>query len=155
MASRRPPTIPWVRSKHRLALLWFIGSALILTLVFLLTILGGDSFLMRETWSWLLPMLMPTLLLIVGALVAEPGGGRQKKNADRFTYRASFGLSLAYLVTIAMVLLLAPFSQGGLLEQMKLSNLWLGPFQGLVAASLGAFFIRTGDTKTGGHSSPS
>ncbi len=28
-----------------------------------------------------------------------------------------------------------------LLELMKLSNLWLAPFQGLVTASLGAFFV--------------
>ena len=71
------------------------------------------------------------------------GDSGKKKSADRFVFRLSFALSLTYLVVAALTVLMQPFAAVPPLELMKQSNLWLGPFQGLVAASLGAFFVKT------------
>ena len=57
-------------------------------------------------------------------------------------FRLSGGLSALYLATVAATLYLQPLTPWGPLELMQRSNLWLGPMQGLVVASLGAFFVR-------------
>jgi len=57
-------------------------------------------------------------------------------------FRLSFTLSAVYLFVVALTVLLQPFAEATPFEIMKASNLWLGPFQGLVSAALGAFFIR-------------
>jgi hypothetical protein len=61
---------------------------------------------------------------------------------DRFVFWFTFILSGSYLIMVALPILLQPFAPAAPLETMKQSNLWLGPFQGLVSASIGAFFVR-------------
>jgi hypothetical protein len=41
------------------------------------------------------------------------------------------------------IILAQPLTQLPALELMRQSNLYLGPLQGLVAAALGAFFIKS------------
>ncbi len=97
---------------------------------------------------------MPTLSLIVGVLVADSLGKNENKDAselptaDQFVFRLSFSLSIAYLLTVVLTILLSPFFEQSAQEKtifdlMKLSNLWLAPFQGLVSAALGSFFVST------------
>jgi len=86
---------------------------------------------------------MPTLSLIVGVLVLDVTSGRDaEKKVDSFFFWLAFLLSAVYLVLVATTLFLQPFTGVPLRGLMKLSNLWLGPLQGLVAAALGAFFVK-------------
>ncbi len=130
------------RCKRRLATVWLIGSGLLFFLLLFQTFLGryGDD--ADAAWGWMLPTTMPTLMLIVGVLVSD---ALRKSSAaikvDQFIFRLAFYLSIAYLAVVSMTLLLSPFSTIPQLELMTMSNLWLGPFQGLVSASLGAFFV--------------
>ena len=53
-------------------------------------------------------------------------------------------LSIAYLALVALTVLIGPFAaETGreMIERMQTSNLWLGPFQGLVASALGVLFV--------------
>lgn len=59
---------------------------------------------------------------------------------DRFFFRLADFLSIAYLATVILTILLSPFSRLSQLELIKVSNLWLAPFQGLVTAALGGLF---------------
>ena len=135
--------LPMAKCKRQLAAIWLVGAGISFFLLFFQTIFGrfGDN--ASEAWSWLLPTIMPTLSLIVGVLVMDAlGKGIGTKTVDRFIFRVALILSTIYLIVVAMTILLQPFASLSPLELMKQSNLWLGPFQGLVSASIGAFFVK-------------
>lgn len=135
--------ISWVKSKRRLAALWFTGAGIIFLTLLFQTILGRYGENINDAWGWFLPTIMPTLSLIIGVLVMDAvGKGVNIRTVDRFFFRLSFSLSLAYLVVVSITIFMQPFSTLSAVELMKQSNLWLGPFQGLVGGSLGAFFIQ-------------
>ncbi len=107
------------------------------------SILGKFRDDVTEVWAWFLPTVMPTLSLIVGVLTLDlTGAGGTDKQIDRFIFQLAFGLSLVYLAFVLLTVLLYSFTGDEPLVLMKRSNLWLGPFQGLVAAGLGAFYVR-------------
>lgn len=145
--------IPLANAKKKLTIVWFSGSGILFLLVLLQTIFGKfPTDKAGDAWSWLLPTFMPTLLMIVGVLVADSKNHNQDfselPTADQFVFRLSFSLSIAYLLTAILTILLGPFfeqvnakEEKTILDLMKMSNLWLAPFQGLVSASLGAFFV--------------
>lgn len=129
--------------KRRLAALWFIGAGIIFFLIFGQTALGKYGDKASEAWSWILPTIMPTLSLIVGVMVMDTLAKNVKQtNVDTFFFKLTFGVSAAYLLAVLLTLLIQPFSTLTAFELMSQSNFWLGPFQGLVAAVLGAFFVK-------------
>jgi len=129
--------------RKRLAILWFgFGFVLFIVLV-LQSVFGRFGDWVEDAWSWFLPSIMPTLSLIVGVLVLDVTSGRDaEKKVGSFFFWLAFLLSAVYLVLVATTLFLQPFTGVPPLDLMKLSNLWLGPLQGLVAAVLGAFFVK-------------
>jgi uncharacterized membrane protein len=131
-------------AQPRLAVIWFSGGGLILLLVILQSLMGKYEGRTDEAWSWLLPTIMPTLSLIVGALVAGAKRENQpEETVTRFVFSLSFWLSLAYLLLVALTIFVSPFAAENVKESLELmhrSNLWLGPLQGLVGAALGVFF---------------
>ncbi|MCR9214336.1 MAG: hypothetical protein NXI13_11515 [Proteobacteria bacterium] len=141
---KSPPLMS--RCKRRLAMIWLlIGGAIFLVLL-------GQSFfgkygdLTQDAWGWFLPSVMPTLSLIVTVMVFDAlNGSADDKPADRFMYLIAVGLSVFYLLIVFSTILVQPLTAIGPIELMNQSNLWLGPLQGLVAASLGAFFVKQGE----------
>ncbi|MFL6236430.1 MAG: hypothetical protein ACJ76N_25090 [Thermoanaerobaculia bacterium] len=135
--------IPLDRCRRNLAVVWFFGSGILLVLLVVQTLGNHYGEEDREAWGWLLPNVMPTLSLIIGVLVAEAvGSDSTGKLADAFLYRISLALSIIYLLLVLLPIVAQPFTSGSPLEALKRSSLWLGPLQGLVSASLGAFFIK-------------
>ncbi len=120
--------------RRRLATLWFaVGLTLFVVLV-LQSVLDRFGDRVEDAWSWFLPSVMPTLLLIVGVLVLDvASGGYVDRNVDPFFFWLTFSLSALYLLLVAATLLLQPFTGVPVLDLMKQSSLWLGPLQGLVA----------------------
>lgn len=129
-------------SQRRLATLWFGGAGLLFLTLFAQTLSGRYGERAEEAWGWMLPTIVPTLSLIVGVLATGARKPAPGVTVDRFFFRLSGGLSALYLATVAATLYLQPLTPWGPLELMQRSNLWLGPMQGLVVASLGAFFVR-------------
>lgn len=133
-----------ITCRKRLALLWFSGGFVIFVLLVAQSISGKYGEEASQVWSWFLPTIMPTLSLIVGVLVVDLTGGQDpEKKVDRFIFRLAFGLSLFYLLLVLSTLMVQPFTTFAWTELLKRSNLWLGPIQGLVAAALGAFFVKS------------
>jgi hypothetical protein len=132
-------------SKKRLAIIWFIGGGLLFLLLLIQTIFGRYGDRAKEAWAWLLPTIVPTLSMITaGVMVSGPlGKSLEKKTVDQFAFRLSLVLSICYIITVSLTIFLSPFSEFPSLELMKLSNLWLAPFQGLVSAALAIFFVST------------
>lgn len=129
--------------KKRLAILWFSFGLVLFVLLILQSAFGKFGPKVEEAWAWFLPTLMPTLSLIVGVLVLEMVSSKPKdKQIDPFLFRLIFSLSAIYLVLVALIPLMQPFTETTTVELMKRSNLWLGPLQGVVTAALGAFFIK-------------
>jgi hypothetical protein len=130
------------KSQKHLAILWFIGGGFLFFLLLLQTMRGVYGDKAGEAWSWLLPTFMPTLLLIVGALVNKARLQNLKDTTvDRFMYIISFCLSIAYFIAVILTFVLSQFSAQSPLTQLKLSNLYLTPMQGVVTLALGAFFV--------------
>ena len=135
--------IPTRACRKRLAILWFVGGLALFALLVFQSAFGKYGSKADEAWGWFLPTVMPVLSLIVGVLVLDAASaGRGDTRIDRFMFRLAFGLSAVYLVLVALVPLIQPFTGLSPLELMKRSSLWLGPLQGLVAAALGAFFVK-------------
>ncbi len=133
------------RAQHRLTIAWFAGSGFLFLLLLIQTLVGRYADKVNEAWSWLLPTFMPTLSLMIGVLVANSRKRESRdKTVDGFLYRLSLILSIAYLAVVSLTILFSPFSSYTPLELMKTSNLWLAPIQGLVSASIGAFFVKSG-----------
>ena len=133
--------ISWSKSKKCLALLWFSGSGIIFFVMLFQTFFGHFEKNAGEAWGWFLPTIMPSLSLIIGVFASDVIGDRiQIQHVDKFIFTLSYSLSFVYLFSVSLTLLIQPFTQLSPIALMKVSNFFLGPFQGLVAASLGIFF---------------
>ena len=130
---------PVSQCQQRLAVVWFLGSALVLILMLGQTIGGKYGTQYPKAWSWFLPTVLPTLSLIVGAL-AHDARRQTAATVNRFAYQMSLALSLFYLLLVVGTILLQPLAMMNPLELLSTSHLWLGPLQGLIGISLGVFF---------------
>jgi hypothetical protein len=135
------------KSRRYLATLWFAFGCAVFLIVLGQAFFGHYGADVAQAWGWLLPTIMPTLSLIIGVLVAETRYRNTiRKTVDHFTFRIAFSLSLLYLLVVLLTIIIQPISPIPPLELMKQSHLWLGPFQGLVSASIGVFFVRAEDS---------
>jgi len=134
--------VPMDRCKKRLSVVWFIGGGFVFFILLLQTMFGRFGANAIEAWGWFLPTVMPTLSLMLGVLIADAVSKKATtKSVDRFLFRLAFTLSFVYVLVVALTVLLQPLSAfSNPLELMGLSNLWLGPLQGLVAAVIATFF---------------
>lgn len=135
-------------ARASLAKVWFTGGLFFLFVIIVQTIMGAYGADADKAWGWALPTIMPTLLVIVGVLVAQNKDNLAKAKVDPFLFRLTFWLSVFYLVVVNLPVLLAPFTSRAKIEVMQSSSLFLGPLQGLVGAAFGAFFIARKDDTT-------
>ena len=66
----------------------------------------------------------------------------QTIRVDSFMYRLSLILSIVYLLVVVLSIVVHPYSKLMAIDFLIQSNLWIAPLQGLVAAILGAFFVK-------------
>jgi len=112
------------------------------------SILGKYGANVQEAWSWLLPTVMPTLSLIIGVLILDATSNRvPDKKVEPFLFNLTFAISVLYLALVTVTVLVQPFTGLSSLKLMGLSNLWLGPLQGLASAAIGVFFLKAGRGK--------
>ena len=131
------------KCKKRLGVLWFVGFVILFFFLLIQSILGHYEDKTDEAWGWFFPSIMPTLSLIVAVIVMDAKGKSVKTSTiDSYIFYISFFLSIAYIISMFLTILIQPFVSPDPLELMKQSNIWMGPFQGLVSASLGVFFVK-------------
>ena len=126
--------------RKKLAIAWFAVGGLLMAFVIALSLgprFDGNG---DDVWRWFVPTLIPTLSLILGALIVDvrSGAGGAEKLVSQFYYRLTLCLSCGYLVIVALTFL-HPYRP--IVEMMRLSDFWLEPLQGLVAMALGMFFL--------------
>lgn len=134
------------KAEWRLALVWLGAAGLLLLVLVGQSLAGFYQDRVDEAWAWFLPTIMPTLSLIVGVLAAE-GLMRERKprRIDPRLVHLATGLSVAYLLLVATSVIAAALvaHKHPPLVILNRSDLWLGPVQGLVAATLGVIFRRS------------
>lgn len=134
--------VPAETARKNLALVWFCWSASLVLLVLMQTVLGRYGDRAQEAWEWLLPTITPVTLLIAGAVTADAFRDEiDPRSVDRFAFMVARGLSVFYLFAVTATILAAPLTSVPPLRLMNMSNMWLGPLQGIAAASIGVFFV--------------
>jgi hypothetical protein len=150
--------IPLEHARWSLARLWFIGSGVIFVLLVAQstgTIYDGA---LQTVWGWALPNFVPTLALMVSVFAADalkPYSETDSSKVREPFYKLARGLSIFYLFVLLATILSEPiflyFRQGtkvSAIDLLQVSNLWLGPLQGVVVAALGVlFFLKDEDRK--------
>lgn len=129
--------------QRQLATIWYVLSAPAIVVLILQSqnnvYAGKDA----ELWGWALPTVMPTLLLITGAVVVDEIQAALKVKRSRyvpvFSRNVAIGLSVFYLLIVNYVVFHSR-ATGFSLSTMQKSNLFLGPIQGLVGIALAIFF---------------
>lgn len=148
------------KSKWMFASIWLGGAGLVFLILVVQSLVGRYGSQSEDAWAWYLPTVMPTLSLIIGVLatdfrVAATANATAAASATTTTANDAkvlpvsargllwlgVGLSVFYLLLVAVTILAQPFLQDvSPIELMHRSNLWLGPLQGLTAGVLAAFF---------------
>jgi hypothetical protein len=134
--------VPLDHVRSRLAALWLVTAGVIILTLVIQSLRQVYGPAVQEVWGWILPTLMPTLGLIVtvlGYTALDPSVTEAVVRRSFFVL--SFWLSASYLFLILLTILIQPFSTAEPVGLMRMSNLWLGPFQGLVASALGVLFV--------------
>jgi hypothetical protein len=138
--------VSMVKCKKRLAMLWLAWGGFLFFLLLFQTIFGRYQEKAGEAWSWMLPTIMPTLSLIITVWAVDAlQQATPARVVDRFFFGLSFGLSSLYLLVVTLIIVLPIFVSSDAeeaLKQMKASNIYLGPSQGLVSIALGVFFTK-------------
>jgi 4-amino-4-deoxy-L-arabinose transferase-like glycosyltransferase len=140
------------KARSRLAMVWFGGSGLVF-LVLVIQSLGG-VFVgdLDKAWAWALPNMAPTLSLMVSVFASYalmPAAEEDKYVVRRTFLNISLALSIFYIINVLIVIGSAPFAKSNIssltttnpTDVLHVSNFWLGPLQGLTAASLAALFF--------------
>jgi hypothetical protein len=144
---RNDPFILLAAARLTLTRVWLIGTGVSALILIVSSILRGQTDTARETWSWFLPLVLPTIGLMVGVLGAAAMLRQPRLFVRKSFSDIAFWLSVAYLTVLLLTIALEPFSplSGAALHGM--SNYWMGPFQGLVVAALGYLFT-SGERET-------
>ena len=142
------PLISLAQTRARLTRLWLVGGGLSAIILVISSILRGRADAAREVWSWFLPLVLPTVGLMVGVLGAAAMAQRTERFVRKSFVDIAFWLSAAYLALLLVTIVLEPLSPLRGAELHGVSNYWMGPFQGLVVAALGYLFTSEEKGKT-------
>ena len=152
-------TIPLEQARWQLAIVWFVCAGIIFAILIIQSIGGVYGEEVQRVWSWALPNFLPTLALMVSVFAADALRPEQDTTylVRKNFYTLSWWLSIFYLLAIMLSILSPPivnyFSTQPIADRIKIlevSNLWLGPLQGLVVVALGIlFFLKQDDDEDG------
>jgi len=120
--------------------IWFIAAGISFVWLMVFSMFGRFGTDTREVWSWFLPSVLPTLSLMIAVLGATAFGPRDKRYVKKPFIDLAQTLSLVYLAALFLTIIAGHFNPPAI-EFLLLSNVWLGPLQGLTVASIGYLFI--------------
>ncbi|RZK00615.1 MAG: hypothetical protein EOO46_20975 [Flavobacterium sp.] len=104
------------------------------------TLLGKYEPNTQEAWSWFIPLVFPTLTLMISVLGNEASGRYKKKFVRKGFSSITIWLSIAYFVALSLVIFIEPFSTQDSLKLFSISNFFLAPLQAAVVGALGYLF---------------
>jgi hypothetical protein len=133
-------TIDLETVRMKLARIWFIGSGIPFFLMVIQSILGKYEPKTQDAWSWFIPLVFPTLTLMISVMGTEAIGKKNKKKVRAGFAKLTSWLSVSYLIVLSLVIFLEPLSKAEPFKVFSMSNFFLGPIQALVVGALGYLF---------------
>ncbi len=137
------PALLQKAAQRRLALLWFSGFGVLFLVMAMQVVVGryeGDT---SSVVGWFFPTTIPISTLMIGVLVAQAlSGSGEVRSADVFVYRLALAMLALYLLLVGLTIVWATVFTVRPVPVFERSNYVLGPAQGLVTATLGAFFAK-------------
>lgn len=147
--------VPLELVRTRVSQVWLISSALLFAWMIVQSVNGtyedtddaGKALsFTKDAWSWLIPLLTPTLGLIFATFVATWNAPPLTDTVRQSYFRAAFWLSMLYLAAVAVIMLAQPFhirkGPEDAIALMRMSGFWMGPLQGLLASLVGVMFVK-------------
>jgi hypothetical protein len=129
-----------VEGQRRLALLWGSGSFLALLVLVVETYGKVWGSFAPEAFGWFLLMVVPTLTLIVGSVVAEQAKATPSTwEVTPLAFLLTFWVSVTYLAFVTIAVVAAAWDDRPI-SVLKTSSLWLLPLQALI----GGFIVFSG-----------
>src|SRR6516225_5667990 len=125
-----------IEGRRRLALLW--GSSSFLALLVLIVEIYRKVWgsVAPEAFGWCLLMVMPSLILIAGSVVAEQAQKKPSRpEAMSLAFWLTFWVSVSYLAFVSVAVVAAAWDEKPILV-LKTSSLWLLPLQALIGGSI-------------------
>jgi hypothetical protein len=136
---RRVMTIKQARGI--ISFIWIAATAPLVILVGIQTALGKYGHEWDSVWSWLSPLIFPTLALVIAVWSLSDNPVEKKAVRSLASFWGTVVLSVSYLFLIWGLILVEPFSEFGWANIMRSSGLYLGFIQGVVAAAIAKFFV--------------
>lgn len=133
--------LPVVQCQKRLVVLW--GSFFILAvLVLLVQTLPGGRYekVSGDILDWFLPIVIPTVSLMVGTFIAQAREEESAATVSRFSYQLALASSIVFFLLILGLLLALATTDDVMAELKKYSKL-VAAIQTVVGIALGAFFV--------------
>jgi hypothetical protein len=130
-------------ARSKLLRTWLLGAGLI-CLVLAVECVLKEAWKDRwmEVWWWVLPNLVPTLSLMLAVYGSDALSAPDPDEVVRRSFLSvATRLSIAYPFMVLLSIALEPFSSYDVLTIFTMSNLWLGPLQGLVVGAIGVLFL--------------
>ena len=129
------------KCRMNLMILWLSGSLVFLLIIWLQVALGHYGSNGREAFEWFIPVVTPTLSLVVGVW-AQSAIKTQKESVliGKRVYSIAVIVSGVYFGFILLTILIEPFVAKAPIDFLKESSLVFGILQGVVTAVMGIFF---------------
>lgn len=135
---------------------WGVGFLIPFVLVLIQFATGKYGAKSPETVGWLTSLTLPTILLMIGVMVASPAAVRKPAEGDvdagvlaemaaasdheKFIFWIAVGVSLVYLLIVNFVFFLEPLVSTRPQELMRESKIYLAGFESLISLLIGYFF---------------
>jgi len=155
MNGKRAKSVTLETARWKLASIWFPGVGIIYVLMVLQSMGGIYGQDIGKAWAWCLPNTIPTLGLMLSVFTAYALISRSMEDTMTVRlpfYRLTMYISIFYIANVFVVIVAAPYSalqsandSADLVGALQQANFWLGPLQGLAAASLAALFFTKAD----------
>lgn len=149
--------------RRSLIVVWGIGFIIPGMLIFVQAVGGkyGDKF--AEVLGWLTALTLPTILLMIGVMVANPAGAvsadkqtenekqaaehpeesaskQSKTEHESFIFRLAAAVSIIYLLIINLIFFIEPYSSLKEQDLMRDYKIFLAGFDSLISLLIGYFF---------------
>jgi 1,4-dihydroxy-2-naphthoate octaprenyltransferase len=140
---------------------WGLGFLIPLILIFVQAVAGKYGGKFPEVLGWLTSLTLPTILLMIGVMVANPAGAisedkktenkiaeenagqvsaKTKTEHETFIFRIAAVVSILYLLIINFVFFIEPLSNLKPQDLMRDYKIFLAGFDSLISLLIGYFF---------------
>jgi hypothetical protein len=142
--------IPKSTAQKKISVIWFVNAGILALIFVLFTVFDKFDGRIVDGWSWYSQTIVPTLTLILAAFAYSLNHSENEKLVDIFYFKLVKYFSIGYFTILYITILLAPvtfkIAATSIIDYLKNSIIFISILQGIVAYSLGLFFMNESKT---------